>query len=38
MADGRLTGGALVGISTSAGRTLGHGFWADLTGTVLTAD
>ncbi|MDH6122441.1 hypothetical protein ABH930_007154 [Kitasatospora sp. GAS204A] len=31
-------GGALVGISTSAGRTLGHGFWADLTGTVLTAD
>ncbi|MGF1432260.1 hypothetical protein ACQRUO_37925, partial [Kitasatospora sp. LaBMicrA B282] len=29
---------ALVGISTSGGRTLGHGFWADSLGTVLTAD
>ncbi|WP_329568216.1 serine protease [Kitasatospora sp. NBC_01266] len=30
--------GALVGISTSTGRTLGHGFRADADGTVLTAD
>ncbi|MCX4746405.1 hypothetical protein OG455_12865 [Kitasatospora sp. NBC_01287] len=30
--------GALVGISTSAGRALGHGFWADARGTVLTVD
>ncbi|WP_329583673.1 serine protease [Kitasatospora sp. NBC_01250] len=30
--------GALVAISTDAGRPLGYGFWADARGTVLTAD
>ncbi|MFF7638483.1 serine protease [Kitasatospora sp. NPDC008050] len=30
--------GALVAISTGAGRPLGYGFWADARGTVLTAD